>query len=166
MYATILVPLDGSELSEKAIPHARDLALKYGAEVTLLRATALPDRVYALPDLTAAAYMERYRESEHETIREYLQTWKEHLEASGLVCHVVHRLDDAASAIVDQAEIEDIDLIVMSTHGRGGIDRWVHGSVASKVLRHAPCPLLLIRVRGQAAGQEAPVAEKAAVPQA
>ena len=162
MYSTILVPLDGSALSERAIPHARDLALKYGAEITLLRATALPDRVYALPDLTAAAYMERYRETEQEAIRDYLKTWKERLEADGIVCHVSHRLDDAAAAIVDQAEVEDIDLIVMSTHGRGGLDRWVHGSVASKVLRHAPCPLLLIRVSPATEANPIPATRQAA----
>lgn len=163
MYSTILVPLDGSELSERAIPHARDLALKYGSEITLLRATALPDRVYALPDLTAAAYMERYRETEQEAIRDYLKAWKERLEADGIVCHVVHRLDDAATAIVDQAEMEDISLIVMCTRGRGGLDRWVHGSVASKVMRHTPCPLLMIRALAKTA--EKPVSTPAALPQ-
>lgn len=161
MYSTILVPLDGSELSERAIPHARDLALKYGAEITLLRATALPDRVYALPDLTAAAYMERYRESEHDAIREYLKTWQERLEKDGLVVHISHRLDEAATAIVEEAEEEDVDLVVMSTHGRGGFDRWVHGSVASKVMRHAPCPLLLIRVAPNARAELKPTAREA-----
>jgi len=163
MYPTILVPLDGSELSERAIPHAREVALKFGSEITLVRATSLPDRVYALPDLTAAAYMERYRETEQEAIRDYLKNWKERLEADGIVCHVVHRLDDAANAIVDQAEMEDTSLIVMCTRGRGGLDRWVHGSVASKVMRHAPCPLLLIRALSKTA--EKPVSTPAVLPQ-
>lgn len=152
MYSRILVPLDGSELSERAVPHALDLARKYGAEITLLRATVLPDRVYALPDLTAAAYMERYRETEQETIREYLEDWKKRLEADGVACRTIHRLDDAASAIVDQAEMDEVDLVVMCTHGRGGFDRWVHGSVASKVMRRASCPLLLIRGGSRQAG--------------
>jgi len=152
MYSRILVPLDGSELSERAVPHALDLAKKYGAEITLLRATALPDRVYALPDLTAAAYMERYRETEQETIRQYLEDWKQRLEADGVTCKVIHRLDDAASAIVDQAEMDEVDLVVMCTHGRGGFDRWVHGSVASKVMRRILCPLLLIRGQAKHSG--------------
>ena len=52
-------------------------------------------------------------------------------------------------AITDYARAEHIDLIVMSTHGRGGISRWVYGSVAEKVLQAAPCPVLLIRASGK-----------------
>jgi len=57
---------------------------------------------------------------------------------------VVER-DVVAEAIVDYAEQNDIDLIVMTTHGRSGLSRLVFGSVAESVVRHAPCPVLLIR---------------------
>jgi len=52
-----------------------------------------------------------------------------------------------ADAIIDFADQESVDLIVMSTHGRSGISRWVYGSVAEKILHHAPCPVLLVRAK-------------------
>jgi nucleotide-binding universal stress UspA family protein len=56
-----------------------------------------------------------------------------------------------AESIIDAATAEVVDLIVMSTHGRGGLARWTFGSVADKVARHSPCPVLLVRQRPESA---------------
>lgn len=144
MFDVILVPLDGSELSEAAVPVALDLGRKYGAEVLLLRATVVPDSVVQ-PTGIPGAFLSDFREREHGGIRGYLSRWKKHAEEAGVECRTLMCLHEAAEAILAEAEAADAGLIVMSSHGRGGVDRWLHGSVAEKVLRRAKCPVLLVR---------------------
>lgn len=150
MFSVILVPLDGSELSEQALPTAIDLARKYSAEVILLRATVVPDSV-VMPTGIPGAFLSDFREREHGGIRGYLSRWKKHVEAAGVECRSLLCLNDAAEAILSEAEGSDVGLIVMSSHGRGGFDRMLHGSVAEKVLRRAKCPVLLVRAEAEKA---------------
>jgi nucleotide-binding universal stress UspA family protein len=75
----------------------------------------------------------------------YMQDIAAELQRRSMVEQTVVILGDAAEVILDTAEINDVDLITMCTHGRSGVSRWVYGSVAEKVLHGAPCPLLLIR---------------------
>lgn len=152
MFDVILVPLDGSPLSEAALPVAIDLGRKYGSEVLLLRATVVPDSVVQ-PTGIPGAFLSDFREREHGGIRGYLSRWKKHVEEAGVECRSLMCLHEAAEAILVEAEAADVGLIVMSSHGRGGVDRLLHGSVAEKVLRRAKCPVLLVRP-GQAAGPQ------------
>lgn len=158
MFSRILVPLDGSELSEQALPVAMDLAHRYGSEIVLLRATQIPDLVVDVTGLPVASVAEM-RRAEEQGLRSYLEDWQARMAEAGLPSRVVTRIDGAAQGIVDQAEIDAVSLIVMSTHGRSGFNRWVQGSVAERVARRAPCPVLLVR-RPVATPAPRPVAEE------
>lgn len=134
---TILLPLDGSALSERAIPFATMLARKAGQSLLLLRAV---DTLAAPTDAAGKALM-------HEA-QEALDSTAALLSEDGLT--VTTRVLDQhpATAILDAAAEEDISLIVMSTHGRGGLGRFLYGSVTDMVLRHAPVPVLTVPPHG------------------
>lgn len=160
MFTRILVPLDGSELSEQALPVAMDVAHRYGSEIVLLRATQIPDMVVDVTGLPVASLAEM-RRNEELGMREYLDGWQKRIADAGLPCRIVTRVDGAAQGILAQAENDDISLIVMSTHGRSGFNRWVQGSVAERVARRAPCPVLLVRTPVTSAAISPPVEEPA-----
>lgn len=146
MYRKILVPLDGSVLAEAALAHARDLARCTGSTLILVRVV-----VYALHDLiTNDPTLSSTLSEDLLAIRRQAETYLERAAAdlrgegftvSTEVC------DDArtADAILECAERERADLIVMSTHGRSGFSRWLLGSVADRVLHGAGTPVLLVR---------------------
>jgi nucleotide-binding universal stress UspA family protein len=133
----ILVPLDGSDLAARAVSFAALLAARGGGEIVLLRA------VNTLSAPTERAGMALKREAQ-----ESLDSTAAKLEADGLTVttHVVDRQPE--SAILEAASDPDVDLIVMSTHGRGGLGRFIYGSVADTVLRHAPVPVLTVPPHG------------------
>jgi nucleotide-binding universal stress UspA family protein len=81
---------------------------------------------------------------------DYLEGLKEHLRAKGLDVDTHVRYGDDVEEILDHAAQEEINLIAMSTHGRSGVKRFFLGSVAEKVLRHAPKPVYLVRCAGSA----------------
>jgi len=147
MYKEILLLLDRSPLAEAAIPHARALAKAFGARVTLLSVVE-PIGIYAQPGVVGPVFSVAINiEEEMENVGQYLQTIADQLKAEGIDAKKVVREGDAASQICDYAHETKMDLIVMSTHGRSGIQRWVYGSVADKVLKAAEIPVLLIRAR-------------------
>lgn len=139
---TVLVPLDGSPLGEAALPMAEDL-LRDHPEATLLlmRATEAP----ALPGFDpTAAQVAAVQEAEA-----YLEGVAAHLRERGLGrVRVSVWYGPPAASIVEAAEARDVDLIVMSTHGRSGLGRLILGSVAESVLRSTRRPILLVRARG------------------
>lgn len=77
--------------------------------------------------------------------RSYREEKRAERAARGLAVRTVVERGDPAQVVIECAQKEPADLIVMSSHGRSGFSRWLYGSVAHKVLQHAPCPLLLIR---------------------
>ncbi|RME49260.1 MAG: universal stress protein [Chloroflexi bacterium] len=141
----ILVPLDGSELAERALPHATKLAQEKDAEVLLVRA------VEPLTDLEFAGLFASWESPEavyqhrQTAAQRYLEQVQQDLKVAGVPSSTLVDEGRAADLILDTVEAENADMIVMSTHGRSGLARWVYGSVADKVLRNATCPLLLIR---------------------
>jgi len=147
MYKEILLALDGSPLAEAAVPHARALAKAFGARVTLL-SVVQPVGIYPQSGVVGPVVSIALNvEEEMESMRRYLRTIAEQFEAEGINVEEVVREGDAASQICDYAHESRADLIVMSTHGRSGVQRWVYGSVADKVLRGAKVPILLIRAQ-------------------
>lgn len=144
MISRILVPLDGSELAEGAIPLAVDLARRYGAELILVRTTQVPDLAVDVTTIPVAS-LEELRREEVQGMRSYLESWQARIAGDGVSCRIVTRVDAAAEGILAQAAEDDVSLIAMSTHGRSGFQRWVQGSVAERVARGAPCPVLLVR---------------------
>ncbi len=145
LYKVIMVPLDGSPLAEKALPHAVEIARKFGARLTLF-AVIESYQVYTQPGVVGPI-VSVPMESEEETnaMRRYLRGIADKLAQDGLDVVTEVRQGDPAAEICDYARNIGADLIVMSTHGRSGIRRWVYGSVADRVLRSANIPILLVR---------------------
>jgi nucleotide-binding universal stress UspA family protein len=131
----ILVPLDGSRLSETALPVAEALARGYDAEVRLLRALEAEDPIAAEADAQKVA-------------EGYLQAKALDLEAGGLQ-RVAWRVwfGEAAQAIANAVTTEGAVLIAMASHGRGGLKRLLLGSVTESVIRKGPAPVLVVRGR-------------------
>jgi nucleotide-binding universal stress UspA family protein len=141
-FKRILVPLDGSELATAALELALELARGAGAELILLRA------VERQPPYMTAQILRRNQATAE------LSALVSQLGSQAPVTPVVAAdYSDAAEAIVEEAARRRADLIVMATHGYGGVQRWLLGSVADKVLQAAPAPLLLVRPRAEAAGE-------------
>jgi len=143
---TIFVPLDGSGLAEKALAHAVALAKRLKLAVQLLRVYALPSDAYIVADGVIAQGAAQFREATHKEAESYLDGKVETLRAEGLD-HVIGTAieGDAASEIIELAAKTANSLIVMSTHGRSGIGRWLLGSVAEKAIQYSRAPVLLIR---------------------
>lgn len=143
MYRNILVPLDGSPLAEQALRQLEHLAAPE-AHITLLQVVRLPMPVVA-PEMSVPISTGNLEEVAREAAQ-YLQgkaTGLKSLNAS--VKTDVIEGDDIALTIAGYATKHNCDLIAMSTHGRGGVSRLVFGSVAEDVVRHVPCPVLIIR---------------------
>ncbi|MBN1179107.1 MAG: universal stress protein [Anaerolineae bacterium] len=148
-HRTILVPLDGSRLAECVLPHVRSLIRPGTTRLHLcsVLTTGLGDRTVALmttypPGMQLSATALARAELQLEV---YLREVAAHLRERGAsVQHHIRRGNPAEEVLNYAYEIQ-ADLIVMSTHGYSGASRWVYGSVASRVLRGAPCPVLLIR---------------------
>ncbi len=146
MYHRILVPLDGSEVGESALPHAADLATCMKSEIILLRVVT-----YALHDVLAGdPALGGTLTDDLRSIRQAAETYLEgvaiRVRSRGLDVRTV-LVDDArvADAILDCAHEQAADVIVMSTHGRSGMTRWLLGSVATRVVHGSHIPILLVR---------------------
>ena len=150
MFKHILVPLDGSELAETALPLARELARGFDAAVTLFSVARPP---YLAVEVGGHAYTELLTDLRSQVrleTEQYLGRWQRRLQAEGRVVHQrIVEGEPVAELILDAVEDAGIDGIVMSTHGRGGVSRWVFGSVADKVLQQATVPVLLVRAQEQ-----------------
>ena len=137
MYNRILVPLDGSELAEAISPHVEAVTTGTEAEVIFLQVL-----------LAKGAFPETAAKERHDA-EDYLKGVKQRFLDKGINARfTIRHGSDEAAEIVDYAEVNDVDLIAMSTHGRTGVSRWVFGSVASKVLHGASKPVLLVRSLG------------------
>jgi nucleotide-binding universal stress UspA family protein len=157
MYRKIMVPLDGSELAECVLPHAEAIAKGCGvAEVIFVRVvepTHLP-----IGSLTDGS--ETFTEDAAERLRKQIDAGNESA-AKDYLNQVVSRVKlggakgrpellkgKAADNLAEYATHNDIDLIVIATHGRSGISRWAFGSVADRLLRSACVPVLMVRAPG------------------
>ena len=145
MFERILIPLDGSVLAEQALTPAIKIAAHTGAELLLLRSVSKTNSHVLDP----AAY-HNFRpamtyEDRRDQAQEYLYGIVNARKQPEFAMDVIIEIGDPATAIVDTALHEPADLIVMTTHGASGLDRWMFGSVTEKVLRHAPCPVLALR---------------------
>lgn len=140
MFQRILVPLDGSALAEQALPVAARLARAVAGEVVLAHMVFTP-RAYQYYDVA---------EAEVKEARDYLEALSssEELAGDGTRVAVTVSIAHPASGLLSLIESQQIDLVVMSSHGYTGFKRWALGSVAEKVARHSPVPVLLLRKGG------------------
>jgi nucleotide-binding universal stress UspA family protein len=145
MFKKILIPLDGSSQAENALRPGLWLAQQSGAEVILLRAPVYKEA----PSKAAAVFdflrPELTREETRLQAERYLKSVRQMQMGGDTPLRLLVQGADAAAAIVDVAAAEGVDLIVMSTHGRTGLRRWLLGSVTEKVVRAADRPLLVVR---------------------
>ena len=139
----IMVPLDGSTLAEQALPYAKELARRLSAEVVLVRAIKMSGLYYG-------AYMEGFRympeieKGIEDDGREYLEDVAKELREEGLTVTWKLVRGSAAGAVTQLARETPQDLVVMTTHGRSGLTRWVVGSVAEALVRSSGDPVLVI----------------------
>ncbi len=149
MYRTILVPLDGSPLAERALPYAEALARASGARLLLVRAAL----AHTFPGVDPTEdQVKAVREAE-----DYLATIAAQLARQGVVETAVF-YGEPVEAILEETRLRKADLVVMATHGRSGVSRWVYGSVAEAVLAESPVPVLLVQA-WRDEGKLAPLAE-------
>lgn len=134
MYKRILVPLDGSDLALTALDNAMELCRALGATLVL---------IHVFDQRTGSA----------EAGRRYLDFVREEHANSGVATELAVRKAPVAQAIINAACKLSIDLIVMATHGRSGVQRVVYGSVAEQILRGSSVPTLLVRAPGAAVEQ-------------
>lgn len=138
----LLVPLDGSPLAEQAIHHAAGFARLLDAEILLVRALspALHPRYRDDKLILSSADSVEVEDAWH-----YLSNAAEGLRSTGHTVTIRVLVGSPSVAIADAARTEGMDLIVMTTHGRGGLGRFLLGSVADGVLQRASMPVLLVR---------------------
>lgn len=143
MYKKMLVPLDASEFAECVLDHVREIATARGIPDVVLLTVIEP------PAIPAAVYMgpERIKEIEERALEgsfEYLEKVKTDLGLTGSKITTVVQLGQAAEKILEYIEKNNVDLVVLSSHGRGGVSRWFIGSAADRVLRRSPVPVVLV----------------------
>ncbi len=140
MLNLVLVPLDGSPLAERALPYATLLAERACAPLLLARVVPHPSH----PGQAEG------EEGESRDAQDYLRGVADRLAEAGVTAEVavIHHdsgTSNAASSLLEEARRREANLIVMSTHGRSGLGRWVYGSVAEAVMADAEIPVLLVR---------------------
>ena len=141
MYEKILVPLDGSDLAELAIRHAREIARGARSEILLMQSVTFP--VPVVPEAVLFPDGKWLAEAKKEAAR-YLEGIAAPLREAGMRVRTLLYERPPADAILHVAAREGVDLIVMSTHGRTGLVHAIMGSVAENVIRRAPCPVLTV----------------------
>ncbi|MBI4300893.1 MAG: universal stress protein [Chloroflexi bacterium] len=142
-FAKLLVPLDGSELAEHALSFAEELAKCFRSSISLLRVVPIPHPAYFGPE--AGAYLMDLDDQLEQVAKDYLARQSQALRLRGLTTDATTLRGMAAERVMEFASENSIDLIVMCSHGRSGVARWVYGSVADKVLRETGIPVLVIR---------------------
>jgi len=142
MYSKILLPTDGSKQANKAAEHAIWIARESGAEIIALTVM----ETSSLVGLPADDLIIRLREMLEEEASRSLEAVKKLVEESGADIKLTVRTDEGspAEAILRTVEKEEVDLVVMGTSGKHGLDRFLLGSVAEKVVRSAGCPVLVV----------------------
>ena len=147
----ILLPIDGSPFSESTFPYVEELAKKSNAEVILVEVSESPV-VPSYGDRPINPTWGKYRDTLwtelHQHSSEYLEKVKSDLLKKGLNIKsqaVKSKVGETALKIMKLANKEKVDMVVIATHGRTGISRWVYGSVANRIVQESVQPVLLIR---------------------
>ena len=148
-YKHILVPLDSSELAELALEDAFSLAILNQAELTLLHVIPPIQSVLAA-ETSHPVFVDQQWENHQAAAQTYLSQICNRVNCPDVKVNIVVEMGQAAETIIEYAQEHPIDIIVMATHGRSGLQRWVYGSVADKILRAAHVPILLVRAHENA----------------
>ncbi len=145
MHRHILIPTDGSALSQAAVEYGVALANSVGAKLTIL-AVSTPYHIFAVEPVMVTDTPEEYAKQVAAIAKKYLNAAKEIALAAGVSCDTVHvEREHPYLAIIETAERKSCDLIVMASHGRSGLSAILLGSETSKVLTHSSIPVLVVR---------------------
>jgi nucleotide-binding universal stress UspA family protein len=145
VYKHILIPTDGSHLSEQAIRQGLRLAKVLGAKVTAITVFA-PFHTIAIEPMMVTDTVEQYQRECDALGEKYLQVVKDAAKAADVPCEVIRVTHDHPyQAIIETATTRGCDLIFMASHGRRGMAALVLGSETTKVLTHTRIPVLVCR---------------------
>ena len=148
MFNKILVPLDGSENGEAALPYIRELAQELPSEVTLFQVVAPGQHVNTVGGLDYVLFPEQYVESMKQEARQYLEKVGRELAETKARVRFEVRVGQAAQEIIKLADETKTRLVAISTHGHSGARQWISGSVAGKILPAGNTSVLLVPVPG------------------
>ncbi len=153
MYKNIMVPLDGSELAECVLPHVETVA--QGRNVKILTLVRVVEPLHMYGGVDSRLTPEGRQQLEQDAIniaKKYLSKIARRLAKTKVPVQSEVVYGQIVEKLIDYAAENNIDLIVLSTHGRSGISRWVWGSVTDRLLRASCTPILMVRGPGCFAG--------------
>lgn len=157
MYKKILVPLDGSELAECVLPHVESIAKGCGTgSVVFARVVepvtapygAMGDAAAVITEQDTARMRAEIDASNKNEAEKYINQLVSRQKYEGVKVQSELITGKTSDSIAEYATKNDVDLIIIATHGRSGISRWVWGSVADRILRSACVPVLMVRAPG------------------
>ncbi len=150
MYNKVLVPLDGSELAECVLPHLEIIAGGCGLREAVLLRVVRPFYPVSdfLGDGVSALDVAKINQEAEAAAAGYIKKLTEKIKYPGVKVRGEVTKGGEAETITEYAKNNQIDLIIIATHGRSGVSRWVMGSVADRVLRSACVPVLMVRAPG------------------
>jgi nucleotide-binding universal stress UspA family protein len=161
VYKKVLVPLDGSELAECVLPHVESIAQGCGVQNIVLLSVVEPVH---MPRVGEAAILSRkgtrrvdedirrINSENRAAAEDYLDGVLTRIKHNGVTVRSEILTGNAAESIAEYAAKNEVDLIMIATHGRSGVSRWAWGSVADRVLRSACVPVLMVRAPGRVVG--------------
>jgi nucleotide-binding universal stress UspA family protein len=146
MYKKILVPLDGSEFAESVLSHVKTIASDCKTSEVVLLFVVEPSVSVAFD--VPVEWLDEAKKKGLDFARDYLNQIAADLEKSGVTVSCKVKEGISAETILSCLKTDNIDLLIISTHGRSGITRWVFGSVADKVIHHSSVPVLIVTPSG------------------
>ena len=153
MYQHIMVPLDGSELAECVLPHVEAIAAGCNVTRVTLIMVVRPLHMYGGAETRISPEERKHLEEDSlQVATAYLEEKAQMLRDKGVVAEVKALLGNVHDQLVDYISENGVDLIIIATHGRSGVSRLFLGSVADRLLRHAPAPVLMVRAPGSEHG--------------
>lgn len=157
MYQNIMVPLDGSQLAECVLPHVESFIQGCQVHTVIFVRVVEPASPRFLGASSATSsidhekvveYVKSVEEDRKSSAAEYLQVVAGQLKANGVKFLKEVLVGDVADCLVDFAKTKGVDMILIATHGRSGMSRWVRGSIADRILRASSVPVLMVRAPG------------------
>jgi nucleotide-binding universal stress UspA family protein len=140
-FKKILFPVDLSEVSPRVVPYVREMAEKFEAEVHLLFVARILQHFTSIyvPHPSVSKFEEELLEGAEKKLQEFTEEYFKDVPCRGKVI-----LGDAAQEVLNYVQSENIDLVIMGTHGRKGLEHIIFGSVAERVVKHSPVPVLTV----------------------
>ncbi len=149
MYERILVPLDGSPLSESILPHVQSLAKALNAELVLLHVIVRPADEFVDPKKTPLSPKAGLEAETKREMTRYIKDLCTKLEKEGVRATYLLREGSVTERILEDADIMQVDLIAMSTHGRSGVRRLLMGSITEWMVKNSSVPVMVIHPKSE-----------------